>query len=343
MKALILKTEGPADQAFELNEIPDPTPGPNQVLISVSHSGLNFADVMARKGLYNDRPELPCVLGYEVVGYVEQCGEAVSRLKQGDRVLAFTHFGGYASKAIAEERAIVKIGDEVDGAEATALATQYCTAWFAACMMVNLQPNDRVLIHAAAGGVGTALVQIAKWKGCEVIGTAGSEQKMEYLKSMGVDHPVNYRQEDFVKAVNKLLNGDRVDVVFDPIGGKSFRKSFSLCGSGGRIVSFGASEWSSSKGNFLDKIKLALGFGVYHPIALLMKSKSIIGLNMLRIAENRPAYLERCMSEVVRHYQSGVLKPKVDSVYPAEKVALAHQRLEGRQSIGKIALTWGNA
>ncbi len=340
MKQMVLVKEGIAENAFEMQEAATPTPGSNEVLVKVSHFGLNYADVMARKGLYNDRPPLPCVLGYEVVGEVEALGSDVLHVAKGDLVLAFTKFGGYASHCLVPSAGVVRLATGTNPSEATALATQYCTAWYGAKHLVHLMEGDKVLIHAAAGGVGTALVQIAKNAGCTVFGTAGSEAKLDYLRSIGVDHPINYREKDFVASIRSILGKDRLDVAFDPVGGKNFRKSFSLLGSGGRVVSFGASAWSDTKGNLLDKLKLAYGFGIYHPVVLLMKSKSIIGLNMLRIAEDKPQLLQRIMQEVYEEYQSGRLKPHVGATYPLNQTAEAHSFLEKRQSIGKVVVSW---
>jgi len=340
MKIIALTREGDAHHAFELRDAPMPQPKVHEVLIRVSHFGLNYADVMARKGLYNDRPALPCVLGYEVVGEVEARGAAVTHVQKGDRVLAFTMFGGYAEYACADSRAVIPLSPDTPPEEAVALATQYCTAWFAACKMVLLQKGDRVLVHAAAGGVGTALVQIARWKGCEVFGTASAPAKLEHMRKQGVDHAINYVQSPFDESIRNILGEKRLDVVFDPIGGKSFRKSMSLLGAGGRIVTYGASEWSASKGKLLDKLKLAFGFGFLHPIALLMRSRSVIGINMLRIGESRPEYLQHCMIEVYEAYQKGILKPVIDSLHSAQNIADAHERLESRHSIGKIVVKW---
>lgn len=340
MKVITLVREGNAHQAFEVWEMPTPEPRENEVLVSVSHFGLNYADVMARKGLYNGRPPMPCVLGYEVVGTVEAAGQAVTHVKKGDRVLAFTMFGGYAQYACADSRAVVRISPGTSEEEATALATQYCTAWFAACHMVNLKRGDRVLVHAAAGGVGTALVQIARWKGCEVFGTASTPEKILYMKTQGVEHAINYTETPFDSAIRDILGDKHLDVAFDPVGGKSFRKSLSLLGAGGRIVTYGASEWSASRGSLTDKLKLAFGFGFLHPIALLMRSRSVIGVNMLRIGQSRPEYLQQCMHEVYEAYQGGILKPTIDSVHPAENIAEAHERLEKRKTIGKVVVKW---
>lgn len=343
MKALVLTKDvrkGDPGNAFEMQERPIPTASSDEIVIKVSHFGLNYADVMSRRGLYADRPPLPVVLGYEVVGEVTEVGSGVTSLQVGDQVLALTPFGGYAEYAKTLARGAVRLAPGTDPAEATALATQYCTAWIAACHMVNLKQGDKVLVHAAAGGVGTALVQIAKWKGCTVFGTASRPEKIEYLKGLGVDHPINYREKDFVAEIDRICGDDRLDVAFDPIGGKNFKKSFSVLGSGGRLVTFGASEWSSSEGGFLDRIKIGLGFGLIHPIGLLMKSKGVIGVNMLKLGNNKPEYISQCLSEVYDHYQKGILKPKVDSIFDASELGKAHARLEGRGSIGKVVVKW---
>jgi NADPH:quinone reductase-like Zn-dependent oxidoreductase len=340
MKAVVIINEGDASSAFQIQDLPTPVAKSNEVLIQVSHFGLNYADVMCRAGLYNDRPQLPCILGYEVVGLVAEKGKDVVGFEKGDFVLAFTMFGGYAEFAVADYRGMVKLAPGTDPAAAAALATQYCTAWYSACHMMNLLPGDRVLVHAAAGGVGTALVQIAKWKGCEVFGTASQPRKLDYLKKQGVDHAINYTAEPFEEAITKILGNERIDAAFDPVGGTNFKKTKALLGSGGRIVTFGASEWSNTKGNIFDKIKLAFGFGFLHPIGLLMKSQSVIGVNMLRVGENKPHYLQKTINEVYEHYQKGILKPTVDSVYEVANIAEAHAKLESRDTIGKVVVKW---
>ena len=168
-------------ESFQLNEVPEPQVSAGEVKLKVDAFGLNFADVMSRRGTYNDCPPLPATLGYECVGTVEEVGEGVSDVKPGDRAIAFTRFGSYAEKVVTPETGVQKIDDTLSSGEAVALATQYCTAWFAACEAINIYEGEHVLVHAAAGGIGTALIQIAKWKGCTVYGTASSPKKLEYL------------------------------------------------------------------------------------------------------------------------------------------------------------------
>lgn len=339
MRAAYLIKNGSAEIAFEIRTAEVPRFSDTQVLIKVEAFGLNFADVMARLGMYRDAPPIPAILGYDVVGTVEKIGKDISHVKPGDRIVALTRFGGYAEYAVTEGSGVVKIPKEMDAAKATALATQYGTAYYMIEDLTRVFEGDHVLVHAAAGGVGTALVQWAVHKGCVVYGTAGSQAKLDYLKSMGVHHPINYREEDFYEKV-KSLNGDRgMDAIFDPVGGKSVKKGVKLLGPGGKLFVFGASSMTSAK-NIFQKIGVGLGFGFYHPIGLVGNSKSILGVNMLRIADNRPETLQRVLTQCVHYAQEGVFDPKVGGTFPVSKLAEAHHALETRQTMGKVAVFW---
>jgi NADPH2:quinone reductase len=177
MKAAVLTTKGDALKAFQLKDVPQPKPKGLQVLIKVEAFGLNFADVMARNGLYKDAPSMPSILGYDVVGEVIESSSDEYTYLIGKRVVAMTRFGGYAEYAVTDARACAVISAGMQAGSAAALATQYCTAYRAAYEAVNLFEGDNILIHAAAGGVGTALTQLAKLKGCTVYGTSSSEKK----------------------------------------------------------------------------------------------------------------------------------------------------------------------
>ncbi len=336
MKAICLVKNGKANQAFEIREQEIPKPGPAEVLIKVQGFGLNFADVMARLGMYKDCPPLPAVLGYEVVGHVSAIGNEVKDVSLGQRVTALTRFGGYAEYAIGDPRAMAVIDEDLGIGEATALATQYCTAYYCADEMVRLHTGDKVLIHAAAGGVGIALIQLAKNKGCEIFGTA-STHKLDFLRSIGVDHPIDYRNVEFHTAVKKIAGEKSLDVIFDPIGGKNFKDGFNLLASGGRIITFGASEMTNAN-NAFKKIKFALQFGIFHPVQFVMNSKSILGVNMLRIADDRPNTFKRVIDKVIEMQKEGILKPVVAKVYNFDEIAEAHEFLASRQSIGKVAV-----
>ena len=223
-------------------------------------------------------------------------------------------------------------------ATATALTTQYCTALYAASEMVNLHKGDKVLIQSGAGGVGTALIQYAKHLHCEIFATAGSESKLSYLKEIGVQHPINYNTQDFETEIKKITQQKGVDVIFDAVGGKSVKKGIRLLSPGGRLICYGASALSNK--NIFGKIKTALDFGFYHPAMLMMPSKSIIGINMLQIADHQPQVIERCLTQVMKLYAEGIFVPTIANVYLISAIDEAHNYLENRSSIGKVVVQW---
>jgi len=340
MQAIELIKYGSAADAFKVVEKENPVANDNEVVIKVAAFGLNYADVMARNGLYKDAPPIPCVLGYEAAGTVDSIGKNVQGFSIGDRVTGFTRFGGYAEYVVVDSRGLVPIPENTTTSEATALTTQYGTAYYCAYEMVSLFKGDHVLIHAAAGGVGTALIQLAKHKGCIVYGTAGSDEKLEYLKKIGVDFPINYRKQDFEEEIKKLRGKEGIDVIFDPVGGTNYKKGRKILSHGGRIVSYGVSERSGKKWGILSDIKLMLNFGFLHPVFLLMKSQGAIGVNMLRIGDHKPDTLKRCLDGVISLVREEVLKPHIGGTFKSNEIAQAHELLESRKSIGKIVVEW---
>jgi NADPH:quinone reductase-like Zn-dependent oxidoreductase len=340
MKAIVLKRHGSPREAFELQELPTPEAAAGQVRIAVEAFGLNYADVSARQGTYLDAPPIPCVIGYEVVGRIDAIGDGVSGLATGQRVVALTRFGGYATSAVTDARAVVPIPDDLDAGVAVALPTQGGTAYYCAEEMVRLHPGDHVLVQAAAGGVGTLLVQLAKRRGCVVYGTAGSDEKLDYLRRLGVDHPINYRREDFAVAVRRVRGDAGLDVAFDSLGGSAVRKGLALLAPGGRMVCLGAAEREAGPLQWARDLRFALSFGFVHPIPLLMNSKSIIGVNMLRISDHRPETLGRVLRAVTELALAGEIRPTVGGRFTAAQIAEAHELLSGRGSTGKIVVEW---
>ncbi len=340
MKAVFLIKNGAADKAFEIRETPEPEMKSRQAMISVEGFGINFADVMARQGLYREAPPLPCVLGYEVVGRVEKAGADVDPAWIGKRVLAFTRFGGYAEKVVTDHRGLVEIDEDVEIDRATAMGTQYATAYYASMHCQSLLPGDTVLIHAAAGGVGQALVQFAKHLGCTIVGTAGSDEKLELLRSQGVHYAINYRKENYADVARKWLDGKRFSATFNAIGGSSIKKDYALLGSGGTVVCFGAATRMGSSGGVFANLGLLLKTGFYSPLFMMMKSKSVVGLNMLKLADNRPDIVQHCLIEVMTMYRAGEINPSPGQIFPVSEIAAAHEMLESRKSIGKVAVRW---
>ncbi|NQZ75894.1 MAG: zinc-binding dehydrogenase [Ekhidna sp.] len=339
MKAYFLKKNGPSNKAFELREIDSLVPNDNQVLIKSEGFGLNFADVMARLGMYQDCPKLPAVIGYENVGIIEAVGNAVKGVEIGDRVVAFTRFGGYSDHVLVDASEVVQIPAEWSIGTACALATQYTTAHYSVYKATHVGEGERVLVHAAAGGLGIALVQLLKRKGCTVIGTASSS-KIDFLKSIGVDHAIDYRTQDYFKEIQKIGLAGKVDVSFNAIGGNSSKKDYRLLNSGGRLVLLGAAELTSAKGNIFKLLKVLLGFGLISPIKFMVDSKSTVGVNMLRITDNRRDISLQCFQEVVDLARKGDLAPVVAKEFHHSELAEAHDFLASRKSIGKIAVKW---
>ncbi len=340
MKAWTITRYGSPEKVFSLLEHPDPKPGPGEIAVEVAAFGLNYADIMARNGMYRDAPKLPMVVGYEVVGRVAELGEGVTTHQVGDRVAAFTRFGGYATRAVMPEGGAVKISEAMPAGEALALCVQYVTAWFCAVDRVQVYPGDHVLIQAAAGGVGTALVQLCRERGAIMYGTAGSAKKLDFLREQGVQHPINYREVDFDAHIRELRGDQGLDIVFDSLGGKAFKKGFKLLRGGGRIVGFGAASRSDGGRSIISDIRTLLGYGFYAPPFMLMASKSVLGVNMLTIADQRPEVLRRCLEAVVELWEEGKIKPVVGGVFKGDDIAGAHRFVEERKSMGKVIVEW---
>jgi NADPH2:quinone reductase len=339
-EAIVLKQNGSASTAFERRSWEIDAPKDNEVVIESEAFGLNYADVMSRLGLYREAPPLPCVVGYEVVGRITQVGKDVSSDLIGKSVLAFCRFGGYAKHVVTQDYAVVPIGD-IPAEQAMVLCTQAVTAYYMAAYLTPIQAGEKVLIHAAAGGVGTLLVQLAKLRGAEVFAKIGDDAKADVVRNLGADHVINYRKGDYAEEVKRLLKGDRLDASFNPAAGSTFKKDFELIGSGGRVVLFGASELSSGKYGIFSKLNFLRRMGLVLPIGLMMRSKNVLGVNMLKIADNRPMVLTHCLKEVVALYQDGKLIPQVGGVYSIEEVAVAHEALEKGKTTGKLTVKWG--
>ncbi len=338
-EAIVLKQNGSAATAFERRCWEIDAPKDNEVVIESEAFGLNYADVMSRLGLYREAPPLPCVVGYEVVGKITQVGKDVSSDLVGKRVLAFCRFGGYAKQVVTQEYAVVPIG-EIPAEQAMVFCTQAVTAYYMAAYLTPIQAGEKVLIHAAAGGVGTLLVQLAKLRGAEVFAKIGDDSKAEVVRSLGADHVINYKKADYAEEVKRLLKGDRLDASFNPAAGSTFKKDFELIGSGGRVVLFGASEMSSGKFGIFSKLNFLRKMGLVLPIGLMMRSKNVLGVNMLKIADNRPMVLTHCLKEVVALYQDGKLIPQVGGIYSIDEVAKAHEALENGRTTGKLTVKW---
>ena len=338
---MLTRTGGPG--MFEVMERPDPDVGAGEVRIAVHAAGLNFADTMARVGLYPAAPKPPCVLGYEVAGEVETVGEGVSGLIVGQRVMAGTQFGGQAELAVAQARDVMPMPEHLSFEEGAAFCVNYGTAYAALMIMGGLREGNRVLIHAAAGGVGIAATQIARIAGAEIFGTA-SAAKHEAIKAQGVDHPIDYRTQDFKAEVKRITNGEGVDVILDPMGPTSFRKDYRILRPGGRLIMYGLSEAMNENGR---DMRAALRSLLRMPTStmpwwnagrLLNQNRGVFGLNLLSWWR-REGGMDRITGPLLSDLNSKQLMPVVARSYPFERAGDAHRYLAERRNIGKVVLT----
>ena len=325
-------------EVLQVREAPDPHPGMGQVRIAVEASGVNFADIMARMGMYPDAPKLPAVVGYEVSGVIDEVGENVEGIEQGDRVLALMRFGGYSDKVIVKAQQALVLPDNLSTIDAAAIPVNYLTAWIMLITQGNLQPGATVLVHSAGGGVGLAALQIATLCGAKVIGTA-SAQKHPRLKEMGVECCIDYTSEDFEKVVKECTDGNGVDIALDAVGGKSFSKSFRSLAPLGKLFLFGASSLAPSKSRSL----VAAARGLiqmprFSPISLMQGNKGVFGINMGRLW-TQERLMRDTLLEILAQVKNGKLSPVIAKTFLFDHAPEAHHYIQNRKNLGKVLLT----
>jgi NADPH:quinone reductase-like Zn-dependent oxidoreductase len=330
MRAVVITKHG-GPEVLQVQERPDPEIGPGQVRVQVAAAGINFADVMARMGLYADAPKTPCVVGYEVAGTVLELGEGVSGLTPGQRVFAGTQFGGYASQVVAAVGDVVALPEELSFEQGAAIPVNYGTAWAALHGYGSLQRGERVLVHSAGGGVGIAATQIAKRSGAEIYGTA-SPGKHARILELGVDHALDYTKPGWERGLPKF------DVILDAVGGKSFRTSYSLLRPGGRLVAFGASSVvSGEKRSIPTALRAVVRMPRFNLIKQMSESKAVIGLNMLTLWKDRGS-LEPWIAPMQEMLADGAIKPVVAGTFSFEEAGPAQTMIVERRNLGKVVL-----
>jgi NADPH:quinone reductase-like Zn-dependent oxidoreductase len=337
VRALVITEHGPPE-VMRVQERPDPEPGPGEVRVRVRAAGVNFADLLARVGLYPDAPKPPCVVGYDIAGDVDAVGESVEDLEMGQRVMGGSRFGGYAQLAVTSADALIPIPDGWSYSEAAALPVAYVTAYAGLIGHGGLRAGERVLIQAAAGGVGTAATQIAKLTDAEVWGTA-SPSKHEAIRGFGVDQPVDYRTHDLVDEVRRIAGEEQpIDLALDGIGGRSLRQSFALLRPGGRLVCIGASEMQAGERRSpVRAMRVLAQMPRFNPVKLMRESKSVIGLNMLALWDSRglQGYIEPLRALL----DEGRIRPVVAKEFRLDDGPEAHRYVHERKNIGKVVLT----
>ncbi len=333
----IVTTRSGGVEVMEIREKPDLKPGPGEVLVSVKAAGLNFADILARQGLYPDGPAKPCVMGYEVAGIVSGVGEGVDNSFVGKPVVAMTRFGGQSELVTVKANQVFEKPESLTFEQAAAIPVNYLTAYALLVVMGGLQAGESVLIHNAGGGVGLAALDIAKKIGATTYGTA-SPSKHSFLKERGLDHPIDYRTQDWFPVLMNLTNGRGVELIIDPIGGSHWKKSYKALRSTGRLGMFGVSAASANgiKGK-LGLLKAAIQTPFFHPFGLLNKNCGVFGLNLGHMW-HEPEKVAEWVTVLMAGVQEGWIRPHVDHAFPFARIRDAHTHMESRKNIGKIVL-----
>ena len=320
MKAILISKTGGAGE-MRTAEVPMPSAGPGQALVKVAASGVNFIDVYFRMGLY--KADLPFTPGNEAAGTVEAVGEGVTGFQPGDRVAYAMHRGSYAEYTVVPAAVLVKLPDSVDMNTAAAAMLQGMTAHYLTHSSFPLKKGDTCLVHAAAGGAGRLVVQMAKMLGATVYGTVGTDEKAAIAKSAGADEVIVYTRQDFVAEVKGMTDGKGVDVVFDSVGQSTFLKGLNIIRPRGMMVLFGQSS------------------GAVEPFdPSMLNGKGSLFLTRPSLAhhcQTREELLWRA-GDVLGWIGSGKLELRIDKTYPLARADQAHKDLEGRGTAGKLLL-----
>lgn len=337
MRQVVIPRFGAPD-VLEMRELPDPSPGADDLRIRIRAAGINFADILARLGLYPDAPKPPMVVGYEVAGTIDAVGANVVGFAPGERVIALTRFGGYADTVVVPATQAFHFPDELSDSEAAAVPVNYLTASIALYRMAALAPGETVLVHNAGGGVGIAATQLARLRRAVVIGTA-SAFKHDALRSFGVDHAIDYRHANVAEEVKKLTRGRGVDVILDPIGGRSFTESYRMLAPLGRLIIFGLSAAApGEKRNPWRALHTWLSTPRFNPMSMINRNRGVFGLHIGHLWDER-RQLASMMDMLISELAAGRLTPVVARTFPLERAADAHRFIQSRANIGKVILT----
>jgi NADPH:quinone reductase-like Zn-dependent oxidoreductase len=335
MRQVWITKAGPPE-VLQVREAPDPVAGAGKVRIRVRAAGINFSDLLARVGLYPDAPKLPCVVGYEVAGVVDEVGPGVTGIREGDRVLAMPRFGGYTDVLAISAAHVLPMPAAMTFEEGAALPVVYLTAHHMMFYTGTLRPASRVLIHSAAGGVGLAAIQLAKTRQCIILGTA-SPAKHEFLKAQGCRYPID-SGGDFVPGVRAAVGNAGLDLILDAVGGSSWTKGYDLLAPCGRLVAFGLSAASRGKTrNMLHALGQVLRIKKWSPLTLMNDNKTLTGVNLGHLFDH-PEILGPQLQALIALYEAGQIRPQVDRSFKFDEAAAAHHYIHDRKAVGKVVL-----
>jgi NADPH:quinone reductase-like Zn-dependent oxidoreductase len=337
MKAVWITKHGDG-RVLQVRETPDPEPQEGEVRIAVKACGLNFAEISARQGLYPDAPKPPCVVGYEGAGIVEALGPGVTELEVGQRVIYLSRFGGHASVVSVPVRQALPMPDKMSFEHGAALPVNYLTAYHMLFRVARIRPGEHVLVHMAAGGVGTAVLQLCRTvEGIVTYGTA-SARKHDYLRELGCTHPIDYRESDYVAEVQRITEGRGVNLVLDALGGRDWRRGYELLRPAGLLILFGlANTNTGGKRNLFHVLGVILRVPRWGGMKLLDDNKGVAGVNIGHLWGEIDMLREE-MDELVELYRRGVIEPRIHEVFPFSRAAEAHAAIEHGSNVGKVLM-----
>jgi len=338
-RRVVFRKYGPAENLL-VETVPDPVPRRGEVIVDTAFAGVNYADVIARRGFYKWAPPPPTCVGFEIAGVISTLGEGVESLRVGDRVMGVTRFGGYADRIAIEAERAWKVPDAMSLEHAAAIPAVYLTAWHSLCEVARVRSGESILIQAVAGGVGLAALQICKHLRLVTYGTASTEQKLDLARSHGLDHGIEYTSHDFEEAIRTATNGRGVDCVLDSLGGEALRKGYRCLARGGMVVTIGAAQVAPTARNPIALARAGAELvrgGLFHPFQLIEDNRGIAGVQVLLLWDELPR-LRRGLDEILALYAQGKVRPVIDSIHSLGNAAEAHRKLESRASKGKLLL-----
>ena len=337
MRAAVVTRFGAPD-VLQVQDWPKPVPGEHDVLVKVKAIGLNFADVMARLGVYPAIPDPPFIPGIEFSGTIEERGSGVRNLRKGDRVWGFTKQGAYAEYVSLPAQMVQPLPRNIDYQHAVSLGVTYLTAYHALVTLANVRKKEKVLIHAAAGGVGIAAIQIAKHLGAEIFATVGSPEKIEIARSHGADVVINYSEQKFADVIRMETDGNGVDVILDSVSGKVMKEGWKLLAPMGRYVLYGfAAVTGKGSINKLKAAREALAVPIIFPASILSRNVGLFAFNLYFLA-HKVEYFQSAWKKIVEWHSKGIIKPVIGKVFPFDQIAEAQAYLQNRKSTGKVVV-----
>ncbi len=339
MRALYIRKFGGPD-VLEVRELEEPEPDEGEVRVRVHAVGLNFAEVMARKGLYPDAPKPPSIVGYEGAGVIDAVGDNAGDFAVGTRVIYLKRFGAFAESVCVPATQIVAMPDGMSFEEGAAIPVNYITAYHMLFRVQALRPGMHVLVHMAAGGVGTAALQLCQTvDGVVTYGTA-SAAKHDYVREHGCDHPIDYRSLDYVAEVRRLTSGRGVDLVLDALGSADWQKGYDLLAPAGMLIAFGMANANTKSGkrNLFHVIGQLVHIPKFNPMKMMGDNRGVAGVNIGHLWTELDM-LTGELAALMDLYRSGAIRPHVDAIVPFGRAAEAHQMLELGKNRGKVVLT----